>query len=130
MRARVEKVDVLGWNKSNTTFVRQFHPGNISIPIAATLHAQEELKLQYDRNLRVFHKTRGVERALIQKLVLDVEAKYITAMRNRTTGQFTGTLFILIHYLIVTYRKTSPRQRIKLEHKIKLMQYDLQAPIP
>ena len=58
---------------NNTPFVCQVHLGNLSIPIAATRHAQEELKHQYNENLRVFHKTRGVERALIQKLVLDAE---------------------------------------------------------
>ena len=30
----------------STPFVCQFHPGNIIIPIAATRHAQEELKRQ------------------------------------------------------------------------------------
>ena len=50
---------------NNTPFVFQVHPGNLSIPISDTRHTQEELKRQYDENLRVFHKTRGVERALI-----------------------------------------------------------------
>ena len=94
---------------TNTPFVLQDHLLNLRIPIPATLHAKEEMKRQYDEILRVFHKTRGVERALIQKIVLAVEAKYITAMRNRTTGQLTGTLFMLIYYLIVTYGKISPR---------------------
>ena len=79
-----------------TPFVCQVRPGNLSTPIAATRHAQEKLKHQYDENLRVFHETRGVERALIQQLVLAAEAKYITSTRNRTNGQFTGTLLMLI----------------------------------
>ena len=32
-------------------FVCQIHPGKLSIPIAATRNAQEELKRQYDENL-------------------------------------------------------------------------------
>ena len=81
---------------TKTPFFCQLHPGNLSTPIAATRHAQEKLKHQYDENLRVFHETRGVERALIQQLVLAAEAKYITSTRNRTNGQFTGTLLMLI----------------------------------
>ena len=86
---------------TNTPFVCQVHPGNIVIPIAATSHAQEELKRQYDKNLRVFHEARGMERALIQKPVLVIKEKYITSMSNRTTGQFTGILFMLIQHLII-----------------------------
>ena len=99
---------------NNTPFVRQVHPGNLSIHIVATCHTQEELKRQYDENLWIFHETRGVERALIHQLVLAVEANYITAMRNSTTGKFTGNLFMLIQYLIVMYGKISPSQLIDL----------------
>ena len=104
---------------TNIPFVSQAHPGNLSIPIAALLHTQEELKLQYDENLQVLNKTRGVERELIQKLVLSVEEKCIIATRNSTTGQFTGTLFMLIPYLIVTYGELSLCQLIDLEHNTK-----------
>ena len=83
-------------------FVRQVHPEKLIIPIAATHNAQEELKHQYEKNLRVFHKTEGAEQALIQKLVLAVEAIYITVIRNRITRKFTGNILMLIQYLIFT----------------------------
>ena len=114
---------------TNTTFFCKVNPGDLGIPIAATHHTQEELKLQYDENLRVFHKTQGVERALIQQLVLAVKARYITTTRNRTTGQFTSTLFILIKYMIVAYGKISPSQLIDLKQNTKTMQYYPQTPI-
>ena len=50
---------------SNTPFVHPDHPGTLVIPVVATLLAQDELKRQYGENLRIFQKTRGVERALI-----------------------------------------------------------------
>ena len=106
---------------ANTPFVCQVHPLNLIVHIAGTRHAQEELKFQYEKNLWVFHETRGVERALIQKLVLSIKASYITAIRNSTTGQFTGILFMIIHYLIVTYGKISPNQQIDLEQNTKPM---------
>ena len=70
-----------------------------------------------------------MERAPIQQLVLDFEAKYITATSNKTTGKFTGTLFVLIQYLLVPYGKIFPSQLIDLEHNTKAMQYDPQTPI-
>ena len=36
---------------ANTPSVCQVRSGNLSIPIAATCHTQEELKRQYDENL-------------------------------------------------------------------------------
>ena len=66
---------------------------------------------------------------LIQKLVLAVEAKYITAMKNRTTGQFIGTLFMLIQYFIVTYGKIYPKKTFDLEQNTKSIQYEPQTPI-
>ena len=90
----------------------------------ATRHAQEERKRQYDANLRVFHETQGVERALIQKLVLAVKTIYIIDTRNRKTVQFIFTLFIIIQYLIFTYGKISPSHLIDLEQNTKSMHYD------
>ena len=74
----------------NTSFVRQVHPVNLVIPIAATRHTQQELKRECDKNLQVFHKTREVEWTLIQKIMFAVKARYITAMTKRTNDQFTG----------------------------------------
>ena len=45
---------------TNTISLSKHHTGKFVIPIAATRHAQEELKHQYVENIRVFHKKRGV----------------------------------------------------------------------
>ena len=114
---------------SNTLFVSNIHPLNLVIPVVATHQAQDELKRQYEKNLRVFHETRGVEQALIQQLVLPVKVKYITATRNRITFQSSGNLFLLIQYIIVTYGKISPSQLVDLEQDIKEMYYNSQSAI-
>ena len=93
---------------SNTTFLHTIHQGNHIIPVVATCHAQDKLKFQYNENIWVFHETQGVERSLIQQLVLSIEARYIMDMRNRITGQFHSNLFMLIQYLIVKYGRISP----------------------
>ena len=97
---------------TNTIFVCQFHPGNLIIPIAATHYAQEELKFQYDENLQLFHKIQVVQKVLIQKPVLAPKARYTAATKNRTSGQFTETHFMLIQCLIATYGKIFPSQLI------------------
>ena len=65
---------------------------------------------------------------MIQELVLSDESNYITSMRNRTTGQFSGTLFMLIQYLIVTYGKIPTSQLFDLEQEKKEMRYNPQIP--
>ena len=114
---------------TNNPFVFQVHLGDLATPIAATHHPQEELKHQYEKNLQVLYEIRGVEWALIKKLVLAVEARCITPMRNRTTVQFIGYLFMLTQYLIVTYGKIPPSQLIDLKQNTKSMQYNPQTPI-
>ena len=57
---------------------------------------------------------------------MEVEAKYITAMINKKTGQFPGTLFMLIQYLIIVYGIISPSQFIDLEQGTKEIHCDPQ----
>ena len=51
---------------SNTPFVPPINPGILSIPVVVTCNTHDELKRQYDKNQRIFHKTRGVEHGLVQ----------------------------------------------------------------
>ena len=50
-------------------------------------------------------------------------------MRNRTTGQFSVTLFMISQYIIVIYGKIPPSQLINLKQKTKEMHYNPQTPI-
>ena len=79
--------------------------------------------------LRVFHEVRGVEQALIQLLVTAIDNKYLIAFKNRTTGQFNGTLMQIIQYLRSTYRKISPAQLITYEAEVTNMTYDPTTPV-
>ena len=86
---------------TNTPFVRQVHPGNLSIPIAATRHAQEEMKQQYNENLQAFHKIRGAERALVQQLLFAVEENISQLLEtgpleNSQTPSSCSSTFLLL----------------------------------
>jgi hypothetical protein len=92
-------------------------------------HQQDLLERNYKESLRLFHEVRGVERALMQQLVAAVEPQYITAMRNRTTGQFTGTIYQLLQYLLTVYGKIAPSQLLHLEQETKTFAYDPSTPV-
>ena len=76
--------------------MRKIHHGTLDVPIVETRHDQDKLKRQYDGNLRVFHETPGVKRSMVHQHVLSAKKSYITAMINKTSVQFFGTLFIMI----------------------------------
>lgn len=114
---------------SNTPFDRPVHPGVLNIPANATGHVIKALSTAHKKELRVFHEVRGVERALIQQLVVAIEPQYIVALRNRTTGQFTGTIQQIIQALRTTYGNIAPAALQKLEDDVKTKVFDVVTPI-
>ena len=81
---------------------------------------------EHVESLRVFHEVQGIERTLFQELVAAIDSSYLAALRNRTTGQFSGTVFATIQHLITTYGKISLGQLNQLESDTKSMTYDPQ----
>ena len=115
---------------SNTPYIRPDHPGVLIIPAApATRHQQEAHERAHNEQLRTFHETRNVEIALIQQIVSALDGQYISAMKNRTTGQFTGTVYQIIVYLQNTYGKISPGQLSAFEQEVTHFHYDPVTPI-
>jgi hypothetical protein len=114
---------------SNIPYDRPGHPAPLDIPQNATHHLQKLLERTHQDELRLFHEVRGVERALMQQIVSAVEPSYLAAMRNRTTGQFTGTVYQLLQYLLTVYGKISPSQLLQLEQDTKSFIYDPITPI-
>ena len=89
-------------------FIRPLHPGRLNIPLNANRDMQEAYIRQHTEQLRIFHEVYGVERALIQQLTKAVQPCYLSALRNRTTGQFTGNLLEILTYLKELYGKITP----------------------
>ena len=115
---------------SNVPYARPTHPGDLVIPAApASRHQQEAHERTHKEQLRTFHETRNVEIALIQQIVSAVDSQYISAMKNRTTGQFTGTVYQIIVYLQNTYGKISPGQLSAFEKEVTEFHYDPVTPI-
>jgi hypothetical protein len=114
---------------ANMPYARPGHPAPLAIPQNASHHLQNLLERTHQDELRVFHEVRGVERALTQQIVAAVDSSYLAAMRNRTTGQFTGTVYQLLQYLLTVYGKISPSQLLQLEQETKSFTYDPITPI-
>jgi uncharacterized ParB-like nuclease family protein len=114
---------------ANMPCARPGHPAPLAIPQNASHHLQNLLERTHQDGLRVFHEVRGVERALTQQIVAAVDSSHLAAMRNRTTGQFTGTVCQLLQCLLTAHGKISPSQLLQLEQETKSFTYDPITPI-
>lgn len=47
---------------------------------------------QHKEAMRTFNEVIGVERALTQQVIEAIDESYLKAVKNRITGQFTGTI--------------------------------------
>jgi hypothetical protein len=115
--------------ESNAPYVRPAHPGELVIAAADTRHVQDAHERNYKEQLRTFHETHNVEIALIQQIVSAVDGQYISPMKNRNTGQFTGTIYQILVYLQNTCGKISPGQLSAFEKEVTEFHYDPITPI-
>ena len=73
---------------SNIPYVCPAHSGIILISNNATQISAYKI----DENLRVFHKVRRVEHALIQQDVIAANKQYTISTNKRNAGKFTGNI--------------------------------------
>ena len=114
---------------SNVPYVVPIHPGELLIPEGTTRHVADHQARTHSEELRVFHEIRGIERTLFQQIVQAIDTAYLASARNRTTGQFNGTVYETLSHLIAVHGKISPSQLNDLETTTKNMVYDPQSPV-
>ena len=107
---------------SNIAYMREPYPGELVLAQNATHVAAEAQQRAHDEHIRV-------EQALIQQIVAAVVEQYIVAMKERSTGQFTGHVQQILEYLLVTYGKISPSQLNKFDTEVSEMHYDPVTPV-
>ena len=90
---------------------------------------QEAYIWQHTELLRIFHEVHGVKRALIQQLTKAVQLCYLSAMRNRTTGQFTGNLLTILTYLKQLYGRITPGELGEMYNETYNFVYNLSTPV-
>ena len=111
--------------ESQVPFIRPTHPGVLNIPVATARHLADQMEREYkERNLRVFHEVRSVEKALTQQVVSALESKYLLSFKNRQTGQFNGNLLQILQHLQTTYGQISPAQLSAFEKEVIDLHYD------
>ena len=101
-------------------------------PIYPQFLTQQQLTVitnGYKKALQIFHTVENVERALIQQIIEAIDETHLKAIKNRITGQLTGSIIDIITYLRMVYGRISPAQHIQLETEIQNLAYDPTTPI-
>ena len=76
-----------------------------------------------------FEVCQATDKALIAQLVEAIDPIYLSAMLNRTTGQYTGSIGAIIAQLFHTYGKVTPQQIKAKEMELYNMHYDIIQPV-
>ena len=75
-----------------------------------------EINSTRKENIHIFHEVLNIERNLIQQIVEAIEPAYLQAMRNRITGQYTGSVYQILNYLWLSYGRITPVNLLQHEN--------------
>ena len=93
----------------NTPFIISVHPGTLTHVQGATHFQIQAATTTYNEQLITFHSYQLVQRALVQHVLEAMDAKYLSALRNRITGQVPSDIRSLILPLFRIYGKITPQ---------------------
>ena len=110
-------------------YVRPPYPPTPVYPPYITHQHITNITNAHKEALRKFHKVIGVERALIKQIIETIDEAFLKAVKNRITGQFTGSVFDMTAYLRNTYGRISAAQLLHHDSEIITMAYDPESPI-
>ena len=70
-----------------------------------------------------------MQRALIQQIVSAVDTKYLSALRNRVTGQLPNDIRAILLYLFRVYGKIKPEYLQERKAEVENLTFTLSDPI-
>ena len=89
-----------------TSFITPAYPGFLTVPAGVTQYTIALLKTYRDEALRIFFKYQLVQRATIQQFLEAINAKYVSRLRDRVTGQVPTDIRLLMMSLFQIYGKS------------------------
>ena len=110
-------------------FTRPTFPVSLVIPAGTTSIQATSLRDTHAEAVRVFREVTGVEKALIQQLVIAIDGPYLVALRNRHTNSITGPIAVILKHLQENYGKITPQVLQEKDDALMRMSYNPQEPI-
>ena len=112
-----------------TPFIAPVHPGGLPPLPNGTQYQIAQLKSQHDESKRVYEEYILMQRALIAQVISVLDAKYLSALRNRVTGQLPSDIRAIFLYLFKVYGKIRPEFLLQKKNEVESKRYDLSDPL-
>ena len=114
---------------NSTPYHKPEHPGALDIPNSATQYQSAALRDQHQEEICLFREDTSVELALIQQIVAAIEPKYLRALRDSMTYQFSKTIPEIFTYLFDTYGDITTEDLTTFRTRLELLRYPANEPV-
>ena len=94
-----------------------------------TQYILAQKRLEHDTKLAQYRELVAMERILIQQIVNAIDAKFLKAIRSKTTNKINKTIPEILTYLFKTYGDVSPQELMSLRSEIEHMTFDPKEPV-
>ena len=112
-----------------TPYIRPANPGRLVVAEGLTQYQIAQVRDQHQEATRVFREVLGVERALIQQIVVAVEPKYLRALRTPGTNKLHQTIPEILQHLFATYGDVTPSVLRELTARVETLTFPPTEPV-
>ena len=94
------------------------------IPDGISAYSKSKMWIAHNEEVGLFQEVRGLEQALVQKIVATVKEAYLEDIHNQTTNSIQDTMADELTQFQDNYGQLMPHKLLKREYIIKNMTYN------
>ena len=113
----------------STPYIRPENPGRLQMENDMTQYQIAQVRDEHAEATRVFREVLGVERALIQQIVVAIEPKYLRALRTPGTNKLNKTVAEILQHLFSTYGDVTPTDLRELTARVENLSFPPDEPV-
>ena len=111
-------------------YIRPENPGRLEVAQGEMIQFQiTQARAEHTEETRVFREVLGVERAIIQQMVVAIEPKYLRALRTPGTNKLNHNIPDILHHLFTTYGDVTPSDLRELTLRVENLSYPPSEPV-
>ena len=110
-------------------YTRPTNPGRLVLRDGLTQYQIAQARDQHQETTRVFREVLGVERTIIQQIVVAVEPKFLRALRTPGTNKLNRTIPQILQHLFDTYGDVTPSDLRELTSRVENLSFPSTEPV-
>jgi len=110
-------------------YVRPVNPGRLVVDERLTQYQIAQVRDEHAESTRVFREVLGVERAIIQQMVVAIEPKFLRALRTPGTNKLTQSIPDILTHLFTTYGDVTPQDLRELTSRVENLTFPPSEPV-